>query len=902
MSAWIKTLALCAATVLLTACGGGGGGSDSFAPAPVPRTSPWVFRYDTVGGSTNLPSNRAQFPPETNSPYWVQLNVRVQRADGSAPPDGTVVNMTSNNVRSIALSRLDDPTTTDTNEFSQLFGTLNVSTVGGLATYFVHAGDTTGSAQLTSSVLDTGANQTVTGTINFTVTEGPAPFKRILIEPQRTVLPPNIFGIAPFYGSPFIAEVTVTRRNVRGELIPSGTMQVSVNPVSNSGFSELDRPETTQNDFTAIRGAGPVDFVAGKHTLFVHSFTQAGVPTTPGNVVLTITATDPVTNAPLSEQQTFTIAAQAPQLPASIDLNANGTALYVQGSGGRNSIAYQAEVRDGSGVFIPDPPVGATFNNLQYEIVEQGANGGETFRGVAASGQNVEGRLIRVRTQAGIGLGTLVAGNRQGTFQIRVTADAADNNVDNGIQSAVTREKSIIISDGKLFALKITSPDVNALRINRVSVGVAPVGGNQAIPTDPNGTYSLTISVLATDRQGNPVLPNTPIDFGLIDAPVSGFPTQGPGDFLISGGDGDPQEGGSLFTAPGGRFTTAGGGAGPGDTLLVFGQQSNANRDLESARRIERINSATSLTVTQRFNYNDDTGSSVNNGPVLPYIIGKATVANITPNVLTNDIGVASTTMNYPVNQLGRIAAIWARGAADVVQGTGELATDAELVVFPGAAPGSLVASPAQIPANRTTTITICVADALGAPIQGVPIGFRVTNPSTTTTVDGQTVEGVLRQLTGAGGCTTAAVTTAGIVNANQTPTITFFGVGGSAVVTVVPPAISFLQAFPSAFFGGNGGPIRLRLFNGNAEPIPGVLITAACTTNGAAQFFITVPPGITNAQGETTATITAINLDSPQGANSGSCTFTAAGGSPSTTVTFQGVDLCSIFFSPACG
>ncbi len=902
MSAFKRTLAICALAGVLAGCGGSGSGDDNAftPPPPVAQPNPWTFGFQTVGNATSLPSNRAQVPPEPRSPYWVQLNLRVTRGNGEAVPDGTNVNMTSSNVRAVALGKLDDPAT-PANEFAQLFGTLNVETVGGFATYFLHSGEDTGTATLTASVLDTDRNQQVTGNFSFSVTQGPAPFQRIQIEPQRTVLPANVFGVTPFFGSPYVVETTVTRRDVFGDLIPTGSMQVSVNPVSNSGFSELDDPSTGENEFLAIRGAGPVEFTAGRHTLFIHSIAQPGVPTQPGPVNLTITATDPTTGAVLSAEQAYQIAAQAPTLPAEITLNRPAGGLYIQGSGGRNTMPYQAEVRDGSGALIPDPPAGATFNNLQYEVVEQGTAGGEVFRGVNAAGQNVEGRSIRVRTQNGIGLGTLVAGNRQGTFQIRVTADAADNNVDNGIQSATTRVAQIIISDGRLFSLKITSPDVNALRINRVSPGVAPIGGSTAIPPDPNGTYSLTVSVLATDRQGNPVLPGTPIDFGVIDAPAAGFPAQGEGSFLLTGGDGDPQEGGTLFTAPTGAFTTAGGGAGPGDTLLVFGEQSNPNRDLESARRVERVNGPTSLNVTTRFNFNDDTGVPVNNGPVLPYAIGRATVANITPNVSTNEIGVASTTLNYPLNQLGRLAAIWARGAGEVVQGSSELVTDAEYIVFPGAAPGRLVASPSQIPANRTTSVVVCVQDAMSAPVQGVPIGFNVANPSTTTTVDGQSNEGVLNQRTGSNGCTSATVTTAGVVNAVQAPRITFFGVGGSSVVTVVPPTISFLQAFPSAFFGGNGGPIRLRLFDGNGEPIPGVLIVGECEADGGGQLQITTPPGITDSNGETTANVLAINLDQPQGAAGGTCTFTAAGGSPQAQVNFQGIDICQIFFSPLC-
>ena len=899
MSAWKKLLALGLASVLLAACGGGGGdGGGALAPPAAGS-----MRYDVVGGVTSLPSNRSQIPPEFNSPYWVQLNVRVLRANGSPVADGTNVNIRTSNVRSLALGILDDPATTDINEFSQYFGTVFAATTAGQATFFLHSQLDPGSVTITASTPDPEVpSRTLELTIPFSVTQGPAPFDRIQIEPQRTTLPANVFGIAPFFGSPFIVETTITRRSISGALLSSGAVQVSLNPITNTAYSTLDDPTTPDvNEFNALRGQGTENIVAGKLTLFIHSFNTTGQATQPGPFTLTITATDPSTGASLSQQQVFQIVAQAPQLPATIEIIRESANLYVQGSGGNNTMLMQALVKDGAAALIPDPPAGSNFNNVQWDIVDQGVNGGELFRGVNAAGQAVQGRSIRVRTQQGIAGATLVAGNRQGTFTIRATSDAADNNVDNGITSPVFREVTVIMSDGKLFSLKITSPNLNALRTNRVSGGVAPIGGSTAIPTDPNGTYSLTISVLATDRQGNPVLPGTPIDFGLIDAPVAGFPDTGAGSFLLSGGDGDPQEGGPLFTAPTGAFTTAGGGAGPGDTLLVFGEQSNPDRDLESARRIERINNARSLNVTQNFNLNDDTGASVNNGPVLPYIIGRATIANIGTNVATNDIGVATTTMNYPVNQLGRLAAIWARGAGAVVQGAQELVTDAELVVFPGAAPGRLVASPSQIPANRTTTVTICVADALGAPIQGVPIGFNIANPSTTTTVDGQSISGVVRALTGPGGCTSATVVTAGIANLVQAPSITFFGVGGSAIVTVVPPTTSILQAFPSSFFGGNGGPVLLRLINGNGEPIPGVLITGTCTANGGAQIQLLQAPGITNAQGETTARITAINLDQPQGAANGSCTFTASGGSPSTIVTMQGVNLCSIFFSPLC-
>ena len=219
-------------------------------------------------------------------------------------------------------------------------------------------------------------------------------------------------------------------------------------------------------------------------------------------------------------------------------------------------------------------------------------------------------------------------------MQIRATADRADNNVSNGISDPVSSTTSVIVSDGKLYSLKITSPNVNAILVNTVSGEVDPEN-EDIIPPDPDATYSLTVSALATDRQGNPVIPGTPIRFGSIDEPVGTFDSGVTANrFLIAGGDGNPQEGGSLFTAPGGHFQTAGGGAGPGDALVVWGKTQHGapegNEDLESVVTVQRVNSETSLNTASPFNNNNTTGASVDYGPVLPYIIGRSQHGNIT--------------------------------------------------------------------------------------------------------------------------------------------------------------------------------------------------------------------------------------------------------------------------------
>lgn len=856
--------------------------------------------------NASIPSNRSGFAPEPNSPFTTQVSVRFVDAGGVAVPDGTVVNLRVENVAIGAVSILDDPSTTDVNEFTTLFGVVAAETSGGFATFFFHSGPVPGTTTLTASAANPANGQTLTATFVMTVTVGPEPFQRLTVEPVRTVLPPNTFGVRPFLGSPFISEVTVTRRRIDGSLISGGLAEdgegiaVSINPVTSGAFSTLDDPETedeedpdSANEFLILLGQGPVDVVAGKATLFFHSFG-------PGQSTMTVTAVDPDTGANLSAQVVFTIVDTAPALPSELSFLSPAPPLYVPESGGPSNYAFQVFVEAGNGQGVPDPETaGTAVNNVQVEILQDGAAGGETLTAITANGGNTEGRLIKTRTFAGIASGVFRAGTRQGNLALRVTADRRDNNVDNGIQEPVITQQSLVVSDGKLFSLQITIPDTNALRINRVAPGIQ-IDSNELVPPDPDGTYSLTVSAIGLDRQGNPVLPGTPIAFGLVDSPITGFPNTGSGSFVIAGGDGDPEEAGLGFTAPTGQFQSAGGGAGPGDTILVFGEESPGNRDLESARTVQSVNSQTSLSVTTRFNRNDDTGQIVDNGPVLPYLVGRATIGNISSAASTDELGVATTTLNYPTTSLGHIVALWARGIGDTVGDVAEQVTDAELIVYPGVAPATVVVSPSVIPANSTQQVTICVFDAAAAAVQGFPIGFQFTNPPSVATVDGVAFNGVVANPTGSNGCTSATVTTAGIANGGTVRNVIFSAGGGSGTVTIAGPEISILQAFPSSFIG-TGGRVNLRLVDGNGQPISGVFITASCVADGGAAFFITEPPGITDEDGRTTSLITTSGLIGAGDVGSGTCTFRAAGGTPSVDVQFIGVDICRFAFSPSC-
>jgi len=882
-------------TTMLVSCGGGSGGSEggghsAFNPGGTPKI--------TLSASTASITQNS----------FVDINVAVDKGDGTVVADGTEVNaqLTPATIGTLTGQSTGATPTVPGN-------TARNVTSGGRTNFRFSSTNQSGTARITISVNSTFV---ATASIDINVNGGGSD-PRLQLKSITNTLPANRSTGWPFIGSPYLTEVDVVWRRANGELI-GGTREVnvSINPVTVAAFSTLDDPETDWtgakddpptakgNEFLTLLGSGPVDVTGGHGTVFVHSGDVAGQAT------LTVTAVDPDNGQTITASQVFTVTSGVPPLPATVNVSAQSSSIYVQGSGGSTSTPVMATVTDGANQLVPDPLLGNNaYNNVKFEIVNQGNIGGAILTAINAQGQNQSGTSVMVRTIQGIASISFQSGTQQGPIQIRAIADRADNNIDNGIQDLVSGTVTVVVSDGKLFSLVITSPDTGAIQINPVSPDAEPDDNGVTIPPSLDGSYSMTISVLATDRQGNPVLPGTAIRFGLIDAPVSGFPNQGGGFFDLAGNDGNPQENGMLFTAPTGKFTTAGGGAGPGDVLLVFGQSVTGHRDLESARTVKNINNSNSLNVMTRFNYNDDTGVSVDGGSILPYIIGRAMEGNISATTLTNEYGVARTTMNYPVSRLGKIAAIWAEGNGDTVNGNMETVTDVELVRFPGVAPGTLIASPKPIPGNITTTVGICLRDYLNSPIQGVFVGFAFADIGVGQGwVDDIASAGTVVHPTGTDGCTTAVVRTIGIAKtdsgsgAEDSGPRVIFSAGDTDAVPISAGGGLVLQASPSAF-SGTGGLVTLTLLDSAGNPVPGVPISGSCESDGDAVVGIGVPaPGVTNAQGQTTAMITASNLNQYGSTGSGTCTFkTPTGDDPHADVNLQGVDLCEAGgFSPA--
>lgn len=876
MKALRNLFVLMLASIALASCGGGGSGSNS-----------------AFGGSSAFNISITASPASITTNSFTTLTVSVKNPGGANAPDGTSV--------SASLS----PATIGSLSGSAASGSTATNTVtGGMTTFLFNSSNQTGTARITVTASSSSAS------INVAVNPGSTQDPRLQLSPTAVSLPMNPYaGSAqtfPFpsnyIGSPWISEVTVTWRHSNGQLVAGTTkVNVSIDPVSIASFSTLDDPATPWsgqsktpptnegNEFLTLLGSGPVNVTGGNGVVFVHA------NDTPGTAVLSVVAIDPDTGQTITSQLPIKIAGGATGTPAAVTATSNGGA-YVASSGGISSLV-SATVTDGSGALVADPN---GYDNVQFSIAGP-ANADGRLSAVNAAGQTVTGTTVSTITHNGIANVSFLPGNQQGPVQVKATIDRGDGNVDNGIQDAVSATATVVVSDGKLYSLTLTSPGSNApaILINRVSGQASLLNqGSGTIPPDPNATYSFTVSAIGTDRQGNPVLPGSSIKFGSIDSPVDAN-----GNYQISGAKGDPQEGGTLFSAADGLFTTAGGGAGPGDTVLVFGKLVDGNADLESASTVRSVQNAQNLTVTTPFNLNDTTGSSVNYGPVLPYIVGRAQIGNITSPSTTNSIGVASTTLNYPVSALGHVAGVWAQGTGtDNITGGTRIVTDINLFAFPGVAPANIVISPNPIPGNITTTVYACIYDALGSPLQGVEFQFSFNNMGAGSgTLDGISSAGTVPALTDASGCVATKVFTTGVAassggsggsGSTGTPGLTFTAGNTTATAPITASGSLILLAKPSQL-GGTGGLVTLTLLNGNGTPVPGAQLTGTCTNAG-----IVSGPGVTNAAGQTTVNITA-NLNLPNAPGSGSCTFTTSTGAPTATVTLKGIDPCALGTSP---
>jgi hypothetical protein len=901
MKALRNLFVLMLASFALASCGGGGNGSNS-----------------AFGGAPVLTVSVSASPASITTNSFTTLTVTVKNPDGSPAANGAAVQATLN------------PSTIGSLSAGSASGsTVSAPLSGGTASFIFNSSNQTGTAKITASVT-VNTTGSVTGTVSYTgsvsvnVTPGNSQDPRLTLSPTAVSLPLNPYAaqaqIYPFpsnyLGSPWISEVTVTWRHSNGQLVAGTTkVNVSIDPVTLASFSTLDDPTTPWtgqsknpptyegNEFLTLLGSGPINVTGGNGVIFVHA------DDIPGTAVLSVVAIDPDSGQTITSQLPITIAGASSNLPTSVTASSDGAA-YVSGSGGPQSVLVRAAVTDGNNALVPDP---SGYDNVEFTIA--GPSGTDVrLSGINAAGNSIVGSTVDTVTHNGVATVSVLSGSKQGPVQIKATIDRGDGNVDNGIQDAVSSTATVVISDGKLVKLTLQLPDGDGIAGGATSSGVVedPAG---------SGNYVLTLSAKGVDRQGNAALPGTVIGFGAIDSPQSPTAASSLQNwFQISGSKGDPQEGGNLFTATDGHFTTAGGGAGPGDTLLIIGKASQGapagNDDLESSSKIASINSATSLNVGTVFNRNDGTGAIVNNGPVLPYIIGRGEFGSVVSpaytdaNSSTTLTGEATTTLSYPATAIGKAVALWAQGTGtDIIANVTDVVADVRTFVYPGLATGAVMtASPDPLPGNKAVNVTVCYYDGNNHPIPNFDISFAFSfNGVGSGTADGVSTSGKLAHLTGANGCVTVPVVTASLpatTSSTGGPSITFSAGplntqstgGGSPVSVTVPFVIDAAQLQVSCPKSTTPGiyDVSLTLLDSSGAGMPGQSITGTCTP---ATLTTTTPPA-TDASGNTSAVIT----DTSSPAVGGTCTFKSSSFSSlvaSVTIGATGTSTCSGGFSP---
>lgn len=362
---------------------------------------------------------------------------------------------------------------------------------------------------------------------------------------------------------------------------------------------------------------------------------------TPGTVVLKASAPDPNTGEQISANLTLTVGPGASTgLPAEVLFNIPATPLYITGQGRTDVKQFQVAVLDDGDQPVPNP----TANNVQLQLLPNRPNGGEKLVAVTISGATQQGTVVNTRTINGVAAAALHSGTLPGTVGIVAIADRADNNVDNGIQQPVTDVDTIAIGSGQIVSLTFTGPYPGAVaqRFNTL-----PLGDGDTIDF-ATGVYSRAISVIAVDEFGNPPAPGKFVTFRLMDNPMTGYPNQGRGTFTITGEDGNPVEGGNTFSTPTSGSSLA------GTTVNCQLVLEGAQLGQEGGWIVTGVSGLHLLSVNTPFIAGPDTGFTV------PYTVGcppySGNVANNVggATVQLDSNGLASTIMNYPINQLGR--------------------------------------------------------------------------------------------------------------------------------------------------------------------------------------------------------------------------------------------------------
>ncbi|MDD3576757.1 MAG: hypothetical protein PHT38_07710 [Halothiobacillus sp.] len=558
----------------------------------------------------------------------------------------------------------------------------------------------------------------------------------------------NTGYVYPDQSSLYNARIMATAVDNKGNTVPSGQItftvsggQTNVGALYESDFKTKVTDSNGVEHPAAFWGL-PVDISGGMAQCVFQAHNQTGT----ANIVATYTDANGQ-----STQQTIQINVGSPVntgLPSSFQPQVSNLPVFVTGQGKNSQAIIETYIVDPANQRI----VSNGANNVQAQII--GSNLGGAYL-IGANGQSGQSVSSQTTGSSGIAQFTLQTGSESGFLKIRLTADGADNNVDNGIQQPVSNDISVAVSDGRVASLSFTSPYINAIRNNKSSVALDTTAGD----TFDQGTYSRAISVEAQDANGAPVA-GTQIRLGLIDSPLTNYPATS-GTFAIQGVRGNPTESGNTFSENDGiNLITA--GVNSLDRLVLVPSEQGTDRELRLSRLISALQAGTTNSVITTTNFPAPTVAGYNANADIPWVIGRPQYGNITATATTDASGVATVFMTYPVSRLGQPAILTAEADNGVSAVFGAR--------YAGIAGGTLTSSITNVPsgaAQTSTSVTMCAKDGSEVPLTNYPITAGLINGVTT---DPSSI------VTGPSGCATFTLKvppTISVDNTTTPPTVT---------------------------------------------------------------------------------------------------------------------------------
>jgi len=279
----------------------------------------------------------------------------------------------------------------------------------------------------------------------------------ITLRADRTSLPLNIMNLPPALGpdAPYTTTLYVNAKEGSDPIQDSADATVfGCNISSGLASGSLVYLDGEHNDATTgaetLYRQVALSSNAGGNSFHFHAGSQAGV------AHITCTITDPRDSRVYSASVDITVGGGGGTgLPASmmaVALEPGYLGVQDNLANLRSSIVMQTQVWDDAGQPVPDP----VAPNLQVSII-----GGTAAAGAYLLSGSEYGSSIQVKTVGGVAQIGLSSGWTSGSILLELKTDRADNNVANGIQSAVPVRllHRVDVFDAVDQALLVVAPD-----------------------------------------------------------------------------------------------------------------------------------------------------------------------------------------------------------------------------------------------------------------------------------------------------------------------------------------------------------------------------------------------------------------------------------------------------------